>query len=55
MLASKKTELLFGTHTFNFNCIFDDFKCVFTQIHCLSRLLGQNCGGQVAFVFRLPA
>ena len=27
-------ELLFGTHTFHFNCFFDDFNCVFTQIHC---------------------
>ena len=26
-------------HTFNFNCFFDDFNCVFTQIRYLSRLL----------------
>ena len=32
-------SLLFGTHTFNFNCFSDDFNCVFTQIRCLSRLL----------------
>ena len=32
-------ELLFGTHTFHFNCFFDDFNCVFTQIRCLSRVL----------------
>ena len=32
-------ELLFCTHTLNFNIFFDDFKCIFTQICCLSRLL----------------
>ena len=32
-------ELLFGTHTFHFNCFFEDFNCVFTQIRCLSRVL----------------
>ena len=39
VIAYRLTELLFGTHTFNFNCFFDDFNCVFTQIRCLSRLL----------------
>ena len=39
VIAYRSTELLFGTHTFNFNCFFDDFNCVFTQICCLSRLL----------------
>ena len=33
------TELLFGMHTFNFNCFFDDFNCLFMQINCLSWLL----------------
>ena len=28
-----------GTHTFHFNCFFEDFNCVFTQIRCLSRVL----------------
>ena len=39
VIAYRSTELLFCTHTFNFNCFFDDFNCVFTQIRCLSRLL----------------
>ena len=26
-------------HTFHFNCFFEDFNCVFTQIRCLSRVL----------------
>ena len=39
VIAYRSTELLFGTHLFNFNCFFDDFNCVFTQIRCLSRLL----------------
>ena len=39
VIAYRSTELLFGTHTFNFNCFFDDFNCLFTQIRCLSRLL----------------
>ena len=42
VIAYRKTELLFGTHTFNFNCFFDYFNCVFTQIRCLSRLLNMN-------------
>ena len=39
VIAYRSLELLFGTHTFNFNCFFDDFNCVFTQIRCLSRVL----------------
>ena len=39
VIAYWSTELLFSTHTFNFNCFFDDFNCVFMQIRCLSRLL----------------
>ena len=39
VIAYRSTDLLFGTHTFNFNCFFEDFNCVFTQIRCLSRLL----------------
>ena len=42
VIAYRLAELLFGTHTFNFNCYFDDFNCVFTQIRCLSRLLHFN-------------
>ena len=37
--AYRWLELLFGRHTFHFNCFFDDFNCVFTQIRCLSRVL----------------
>ena len=39
VIAYRSLELLFGTHTFNFICFFDDFNCVFMQIRCLSRLL----------------
>ena len=39
VIAYRSSELLYGTHKFNFNCFFDDFNCVFTQIRCLSRLL----------------
>ena len=39
VIAYRSLELLFGTHTFHFNCFFDDFNCVFTQILCLSRVL----------------
>ena len=39
VIAYRSTELLFGTHKFNFNCFFDDLNCVFPQIRCLSRLL----------------
>ena len=41
VIAYRSTELLFGTHTLNFYCFFDDFNCVFTQIRCLSRLLSK--------------
>ena len=39
VIAYRSLELLFGTHTFHFNCFFEDFNCVFTQICCLSRVL----------------
>ena len=39
VIAYRLLELLFGTHTFHFNCFFEDFNCVFTQIRCLSRVL----------------
>ena len=39
VIAYRSLELLFSTHTFHFNCFFDDFNCVFTQIRCLSRVL----------------
>ena len=39
VIAYRLLELLFGTHTFHFNCFFDDFNCAFTQIRCLSRVL----------------
>ena len=39
VIAYRSLELLFGTHTFNFNCFFNYFNCVFTQIRCLSRVL----------------
>ena len=39
VIAYRSLELLFGTHTFHFNCFFEDFNCVFTQIPCLSRVL----------------
>ena len=39
VIAYRSSELLFGTHTFHFNCFFDDHNCVFTQICCLSRVL----------------
>ena len=39
VIAYRSLELLFSTHTFHFNCFFDDFYCVFTQIRCLSRVL----------------
>ena len=47
VIAYRSLELLFGTHTFHFNCFFEDFNCVFTQIRCLSRVLILH------FVFRL--
>ena len=39
VIAYQLLELLFGMHTFHFNCFFEDFNCVFTQIRCLSRVL----------------
>ena len=39
IIAYRSLELLFGTHTFHFNCFFEDFNCLFTQIRCLSRVL----------------
>ena len=39
VIAYRSLELLFDTHTFNFNCFFYDFNCLFTQIRCLSRVL----------------
>ena len=42
VIAYRSLELLFGTHTFHFNCFFDDFNCVFTQIRCLSRVLSSE-------------
>ena len=42
VVAYRSFELLFGMHTFHFNCFFEDFNCVFTQIRCLSRVL-INC------------
>ena len=37
VIAYCSKELLFGTHAFN--CFFDDFNWIFTQIRCLSVLL----------------
>ena len=42
VIAYQSLELLFGTHTFHFNCFFDDFNCIFTQIRCLSRVLNKE-------------
>ena len=39
VIAYGSLEMLFGTHTFHFNCFFEDFNCVFMQICCLSRVL----------------
>ena len=39
VIAYRLLELLFGTHTFYFNCFFEEFNCVLTQIRCLSRVL----------------
>ena len=43
VIAYRSLELLFGTHTYHFNCFFEDFNCVFTQIRCLSRVLKVIC------------
>ena len=32
-------SIAFGTHTFNFNCFFEDFYCLFTQIRSSYRVL----------------
>ena len=47
VIAYRSLELLFGTHTFHFNCFFEDFNCVFTQILCLSRVLLDLCNAYV--------
>ena len=39
VIAYRSLELLFGMHTFHFNCFFEDFICIFTQIRCLSKVL----------------
>ena len=39
VIAYWSLELLFGTHAFHFNCFFEDFNRIFTQIRCLSRVL----------------
>ena len=39
VIAYLSLDLLFGMHTFNLNCFFEDFNCVFMQIRCLSREL----------------
>ena len=44
VIAYRSLGLLFGTHTFNFNCFFEDINCVFTQICCLSRVLVLHLG-----------
>ena len=49
-LWSRSLELLFGTHTYHFNCFFEDFNCVFTQIRCLSRVLILCFSSSVFFV-----
>ena len=49
VIAYRSLELLFGMHTFHFNCFFDDLNCVFTQIHCLTRVLLAYLGP--AYVF----
>ena len=43
VIAYRLLELLFSTHTFHFNCFFEDLNCVFTQIRCLSRVLYIQC------------
>ena len=43
VIANRLMELFFGMHTFNFNCFFDDFNCVFMQIRSLPRLLSSAC------------
>ena len=43
VIAYRSFELLFGTHTFHFNCFFEDFNWLFTHIRCLSRVLPVSC------------
>ena len=50
VIAYRSLDLLFGTHTFHFNCFFDDFNYVITQIHCLSRVLPFQ--GESAFLLK---
>ena len=49
-IAYLSLELLFGTHTFHFNCFFEDFNCVFTQIRCLSRVLMQTVAWNPSYI-----
>ena len=51
VIAYRSLELLFGTHTFHFNCFFEDFNCVFTQIRCLSRVLYKGCVIKISFSY----
>ena len=51
VIAYRSLELLFGTHTFHFNCFFKDINCIFTQILCLSRVL---CVSEFFFIFSQP-
>ena len=53
VIAYRSLELLFGTHTFNFNCFFEDFNCVFTQIRCLSRVLNKGADQTAHAALRL--
>ena len=53
VIAYRSLELLFGTHTFHFNCFFDDFYCVFTQIRCLSRVLSTFSKNSFGNTFRV--
>ena len=48
VIAYRSLELLFGTHTFNFNCFFEDFNCVFTQIRKYPAYLG--CCTSAAYI-----
>ena len=50
VIAYRSLELLFSTHTFHFNCFYEDLIAYFTQIRCLSRGLC-NLGGIFLFVF----
>ena len=50
VIAYQSLELLFGTHTFHFNCFFENFNCVFTQIRCLFRVLISCRGSNIHFI-----